>query len=686
MESSSPTPPPPEKDHVNLRMIYLVTGNPRPPHSLGNVHVNTTIADLKTKIQSELPEHPSPPEQRLIYQGRPLLQNNATLRDVLRIEPGQDSGPLPHTIHIVIQPLPNTTHPQPPPNPVLNPPPPAPLPATQHQHHHAHADPNSPFRAAETSANRLQESLVRIQQQIEANRADLRSVQQRIALQHTNLGGPPGPGHGHTNGLNANGQPMTNLAPPGFVMNFQPPTRAPSHPHQHPNATPAPPAQGPSSTGAAWQNIPQHGFPPQRMTMMTETMNFRIPMQRPSSAPGQRSLSPSLQQSNIPVHTSQNSNPTAAPMLQPPALMMPTMTMPPMPLPASFLQPRLNSAQPANTTAWLLSSPAGPQALLFAPGHGYFSSFSPLVAQHAGSATDPQPQANTVTGAAVPQPEQGVQQGQPNADLAVVRPDQPQPAPALAQAQQNGQDNDVFAFLINRGWLFLRLYIFMFVFSEPGTWKRWLMIIAAAIVCLQPRDGPFTRLMTAARRHFDNLVGPPAQQPRPEGGAQAQANPQGQPRPDGPQHEGGVQRPANVRGAVQMTPEEAAARIVADRRGEQEPQPRFWRNAFYRTEQSIALFLASLIPGVGERHVRAREDARREEQRREEERRRAEEEAAAVNDNHNVAQEDAQVGEGDDQPTSVKPEVGLGGRGEQSASSSVQVASDEPGGELRNRA
>ncbi len=86
MESSSSTPPPLETDHVNLRMTYLVTGNPRPPHSLGNVHLNTTIAELKGKIQTELPEHPSPAGQRLIYQGRPLLRNDVTLRDVLRIE------------------------------------------------------------------------------------------------------------------------------------------------------------------------------------------------------------------------------------------------------------------------------------------------------------------------------------------------------------------------------------------------------------------------------------------------------------------------------------------------------------------------------------------------------------------------------------------------------------------------
>lgn len=81
-----PGSPPPQPGHVNLRLSYLVTGNPRPPHSFGNVTLDTTISTLRDRIQTELPEHPSPAEQRLIYQGRPLLRNDATLRDVLRIE------------------------------------------------------------------------------------------------------------------------------------------------------------------------------------------------------------------------------------------------------------------------------------------------------------------------------------------------------------------------------------------------------------------------------------------------------------------------------------------------------------------------------------------------------------------------------------------------------------------------
>ena len=712
--ASTPPPqaqPPPEKDHANLRVTYLITGNPRPPHSLGNVHLNTTVAALKAKIQSELPEHPSPSEQRLIYQGRPLLRNDASLRDVLRIEvscqqylriitiltpasfqPGNEPGPLPYTIHIVVQTPQAAPQHQPSTNLLLNPPAPAPLPST----HPPHPDVNNPFSAAETSANRLQESLVRIQQQIEANRADLRTVQQRIALQHTHLGVPPNAAQ-----MNINGQPVPTLPPQNFAMNIQfgHPFDQQQNLQRHPPRGPLqfrpphPMAAPPVSNGAIALNPHQHnvqevqGPNGQRVTVVTESMNFRMPMQRPSSAPGQRSSTPSQQQTGIPAQAPPNQPAAPLPFAPPPAVnWFSPLTAQPMGLPGPFPQMRPNLPQPSNATAWLLSSQAGPQALLFAPGHGYFSSISPLAGQHqhASNLTHPQSQTATVESAATPQPAQADNQGGHDPDRAMIRADQPQPAAMQAQAAQNGEDNDLFAFMINRGWLFLRLYLFMFVFSEPGTWKRWLMIIAAAVICLQPRNGPVTRLMTAARRHFDNLVGPPAQQPRPEAAAQRQAAPPDQPRAASPQNLAPGQRPANVRGAVQMTPEEAAARLVQERHERQDRQPRFWRDAFYRVEQSIALFLASLIPGVGERHVRAREETRREEQRREEQRRQAEEEAAA--ERQNTSDERAHPDEAEDLSTTTpKPEVGPGGREQQSASSSVQVSGGDTSGELRNR-
>src|SRR5271156_2305041 len=46
-------------------------------------------------------------------------------------------------------------------------------------------------------------------------------------------------------------------------------------------------------------------------------------------------------------------------------------------LPYPFTAQQLTPVVPnttAQTTAWVLSSPSGPQALVFAPGHGYFAS------------------------------------------------------------------------------------------------------------------------------------------------------------------------------------------------------------------------------------------------------------------------------------------------------------------------
>lgn len=80
----------------------MVTGNPRPTHSLGRISLNTTVASLKDRIQAELPEHPTPQFQRLIYRGHALVRDGATLRQVLRLENGTPSGPLPYTIQIII--------------------------------------------------------------------------------------------------------------------------------------------------------------------------------------------------------------------------------------------------------------------------------------------------------------------------------------------------------------------------------------------------------------------------------------------------------------------------------------------------------------------------------------------------------------------------------------------------------
>jgi hypothetical protein len=731
--SSSSTPPPDSSDHVNLRVIYLLTGNPRPPHPLGRVSLNTTVASLKDRIQSELPEHPSPQLQRLIYQGRPLLRNEATLRHVLRLEGGTPPGPLPYTIHIIVN---SNQQPSPTPQPtatVHHPPPPV---------HNA-----NPITVAQASAAGLQEALSRIQQSIETNGADLRSVQQRIAMQHHNLAalptiqqnqnrhqtqpGPgPGPGTGPTFAFQANppGFPMPlhlpqlPALPPNFIpghANLPAVQAALDHHRQHlqqhgipgwpPMAPHAPHLPGQINTNPTFHpanpsiNPPAPGFTPsnpqiqsiqgpngERMTVVTDHVSLRIPIQRPASAPGQTperiqqtpTLAPTQQPTNLTLRAQHQ------PQSQPPPAPLP-MPLPNLPfhLPMPFSHAHTAPNHSSSTAAWVLSSPAGPHALLFAPNHGYFSStnFNTQVTHPDARSTNDQvttsDPSQTVDSAQTPTTNTAVQR-HGDADRALVRQgERAVPAvPALAQAPQNPQDNDLFAFLIQRGWLFLRLYLFMFVFSEPGTWKRWLMIILAAVICLQPRNGPLTRALTAARQHFDNLIGPAAPRPQPEPVAQRRPIQGGQRALEGDRT---TQRPANVRGAIQMTPEEAAARLV---REHQNQNPSVWRNTLHRVEQSVALFLASLIPGVGERHVRAREEARRLAQRlEEEERRRAEEVLAAQQDNNPSASGGELPSEGVTN-LDAKVEGHSEGPSEPSTSSGVQVRdTTTETGELRNR-
>lgn len=47
---------------------------------------STTIAELKSRICNTVGTRPAPERQRLIYRGRPLIQNSATLMDILSEE------------------------------------------------------------------------------------------------------------------------------------------------------------------------------------------------------------------------------------------------------------------------------------------------------------------------------------------------------------------------------------------------------------------------------------------------------------------------------------------------------------------------------------------------------------------------------------------------------------------------
>lgn len=524
------------------------------------------------------------------------------------------------------------------------------------------------MQTVDLDPERLQAHLARIQQQIEANRADLHSVQQRIAVQHNNMGvHVDGPVHFpamHPGG-NLPPHPVAFGLTPQQIAQFRPPA-----------------FRGHQTVPNTWTIAPNAATNVTTTIQQTRT-GFRTII-RPNGEQRIEAID------STPTTVSQEpppSNPSSAnaPQTQAGSLPLPNLLGH---LPQPFNQNRTSADRsvPSEGTAYVLMTSTGPQGLLFAPGFGWFSSGRGASQQPAVNASTTPPGGTAQTEDVMQQQPLGhVDGANANVNGAIIRPDQRPARPQVAQAlQNNAEDNDFFAVLIRRVWLFLRLYLFMFVFSEPGTWKRWAMIFIAIVVCLQPRDGPIVRAVRAARLHLDNLIGPQAPPPQPDAVAPRQGGPAEATNPTPP-------RPANIRGAVQMTPEEAAARLL---RESQERNRGFWRESLYRIEHGMALFLASLIPGVGERHVLAREEERRQAQREEEERRRAEEAAAAAATAATAEPAAGQTSAEHGQNGRVVTETSLEAQAEakvdrpdgSSSSSSVQIRdAGVEDGELRNR-
>ncbi|KAH8699050.1 hypothetical protein BGW36DRAFT_318805 [Talaromyces proteolyticus] len=200
-----------------------------------------------------------------------------------------------------------------------------------------------------------------------------------------------------------------------------------------------------------------------------------------------------------------------------------------------------------------------------------------------------QPSANDPAGGAVP-----------NAEMQnIVR----QAILNQPEARGGGNGNDNFAQNVRRFWLFLRLYFFCYLFTNSGTWERFFFVGMAAFIA-------FFSESTITRRFFEMVVEP-------------------------------VQR--HLEGLIHGQPPAPSPQQRGDNNSQPE-QPRIpaggaehgWR----RIERAIALFLASLIPGVGERQVEVRnaaEEAARnaEQQAREEEERARNEAQNAENPNSN---------------------------------------------------
>ncbi len=330
-------------------------------------------------------------------------------------------------------------------------------------------------------------------------------------------------------------------------------------------------------------------------------------------------------------------------------------------------QPRqLSTRNPTEVTAYLLSGPQGPHALLFSPQHGTFQ-----------GALQPTPTRTT-----------GIRPVQATANQQIQQGQQPVPGPqeagqvaapgAVAQQGAAGEANPAAAQdplgplqpILAHVWMLLRILIFAyFILGTNMGYTRPMILAGVGMVFWAIRMGALGD-GAAVRRWWDGVVGAPQ---RPV--AQVAQGQDGENR-DHAQNDGAPAQAGQdgVQNRQPMpTPEQVAQRLLNEQAERNQDRRGWLREQIRPVERAAALFVASLWPGIGEAHVREqrrlREEADaerlREEGERERVRREEEEEKKAADDEVAKAAE-AEAGKTD--------AVAAGGDGEASGGQDAGAA------------
>lgn len=253
---------------------------------------------------------------------------------------------------------------------------------------------------------------------------------------------------------------------------------------------------------------------------------------------------------------------------------------------------------------YLLSSPSGPRALLVTNSETYFTPrqssrrrLSPIANQGQAPVGFGLPVQNM--------PPQRAFRRNAQRDAAQAA------APVAPQALPNAPHGNPPAGALGAQigpiiWLLVRLIGFVWFFTSGNpSWYRWFIIVALGIAVFLYNTGVLNgianEIFGPIRRHLENLI--PLAEPEaalvPAQNAAAI--------PQAPAREAPVGNLTSAqRQRGELDPAEAAERILEQRR--QRLANGGWLVAqIRRAEHSLLFFLASLVPGVGERHIAARE-------------------------------------------------------------------------------
>ncbi|KAI3527900.1 ubiquitin family protein [Colletotrichum tamarilloi] len=663
--SAAPSAPEATSEHlsVNLQVLSPSTAaTSSRPLVFPGLAATTTVRQLKEKIRQALPLKPTDAQQRLIYRGRPLAQDGDTLLTVLGEEVIRTTDQ--QTIHLVLRDV-TEPHRSTTPTPALvrgsSPAPPTahfpgPFGTTgqpQHVHHHG----SQPTAAAFTRRTPLHPTSNPMPfpapPQIPAN-LTLQQLQQLQAQQHQSM----------TAWMNGLQREAMNRAMAHQQINQNQAMRASMGMHgvgDTPAAVPNPvePTRGRASplSNPEGHTYVREGLMPNgqtyRVTVNETFLGGQLNVQQPGSQGTSTPLSTADVQTILRAADSNQATLAMTNAMQRSASSTSLanggssvgVTTPYYPTPGSRASSRrptpdptarsvsggsrhsTNAQQqaPSGPEVYILSSPQGPRALLI--NNATDSYYTPRGQPHTTSTLHQtasalarmrgRPQHVAWPGAFVtppphheeqqpahqaePQP-QVQQQHQPEAQPPMHQP-QGQPAAAAVPAHPNNPGiAPLIAQVWPHFWLVVRLALFVWWFTSPNAgWSRWITVISIAISIFVLNTGLlnnyFDQAVGPVRRHMENLL--PLAAPN-------NVNEPVRPRDD----------QAVVGRDGQPDPTRAAARLVAQRRHD---NANWLMDQVRRLERAGLLFLASIAPGVAERHIAHLEaEARAERQRREE--------------------------------------------------------------------
>ncbi|KAL7795028.1 hypothetical protein V8C37DRAFT_53391 [Trichoderma ceciliae] len=633
---------------INVQVVSPSVGVNRPLLFPG-LSAATTIKQLKERIRQNLPLRPSDENQRLIYRGRALLRDTDSLLDVF----GADAlrSPDQQTIHLVVRDAsdsvpstpsflsgtqspalgnqpPNAQRQTPPHAAFMAPPPPPGVTrrsVLQPTSNATLSQPRMPSPARPHSPAHTPEQAAAFQQQHQSMTNWLTQIQREAMARMVNqnqrgraymgmrgVGDTAGPNYaGHTPESNS------GRASPAPTHTIYRETIGPNGHSYHVETIVRNAAGGPSAASAS----PPHGAlsPTDVHNILRGADSNQNPMSMANALhqSGLRRSASSASLHNRPLTQpgittsvfvnggSRASSGRATPDL---GLRSISGTFNAASASApSLIQPQSRQG----VEVYILSSPEGPRALVFngtmaetyytprlfmQPSHHQLrnaTSFPSLIhTMQTQSRDDAYPPSSRVEarqfaqGQQAPVPHQQQQQQQQQPPQQQHQDQQPRIVPLHAGNPPAAGFPHILMQMAPHIWLIIRLALFVWFFTSPNSsWSRWLTIIALAFFMFVLSTGLLAGIAEQAwrplGRHLENVfpvVGPAHLG---QGGA---AGRDGAPRAE----QNATPNPAQM-----------AARLVAERRD----QESWLAGQLRRLERAGLLFLASIAPGVAERHI-----------------------------------------------------------------------------------